>query len=263
MTILHSTLTLLWGIRIFIFFLWREYVSWPALHQKVVELQTRMNIPFVSRFLCWCVYSFFYIAMMSMNWSRLVQVPEQSTTTTTSSSLFSSSSSQWGVLGYTGLILQIIGLALETIADLQKNDYKSKHRHSWCNVGIWKFSTHPNYLGEGLFWFGTYLGHGFDNTYLSALSTIGLLFIMIVLKGSTRSLSKKQLEKYGERTEFNEFQRTHTIWGPKWWSHGREELSSSSSSDVAGAGVNNTTTTTTTTTNIVTDDNSISNVVNK
>jgi steroid 5-alpha reductase family enzyme len=194
-----------------VFFLWREYISWPALHQKVVELQTRMDIPFASRLLCWFVYSFFYVAMMSMNWSRLQQ-----------------ESPRWGILGYTGLVVQIAGLVLESIADLQKNGFKARHRHYWCNVGVWNWSTHPNYLGEGLFWWGTYLSHGFSSLLHSLMATVGLVFLTAVLKGSTRSLSHKQREKYGDRPDFCEFQRTHSIWGPKrwwWWLQGMEELS--------------------------------------
>jgi steroid 5-alpha reductase family enzyme len=170
-----------------------------------------MEIPFASRILCWCVYSFFYVAMIASNWSRLQQpIP------------------RWGVLGYTGLLIQVGGLLLETIADLQKNGFKSRHGYSWCNVGVWKWSTHPNYLGEGLFWSGTYLAHGFSSLLLSLLATVGLVFLMVILQGSTRSLTHKQREKYGDQPEFCEFQRSHSIWGPKrwwWWLHGMEELS--------------------------------------
>lgn len=206
-------MTLAWSARTLSFFVWREYFSWPALHEKVVEIQTRMSIPFASRLLCWVVYSFFYMAMMTMNWSRLRQ----------------GAAARWGALGFAGLMMQILGLGLESIADLQKNGFKSRHRHAWCNAGVWKWSTHPNYLGEGLFWWGTFLGHGFNSIPHSVLATIGLGFIMFVLKGSTRSLAIKHLEKYGDQPEFFEFQRTHSIWGPKqwwWWLHGMEELSS-------------------------------------
>mmetsp|Transcript_77933 Transcript_77933/g.152998 ORF Transcript_77933/g.152998 Transcript_77933/m.152998 type:complete len:227 (-) Transcript_77933:49-729(-) len=194
------------------FFVWREYISWPALHEKVVEIQRRMTIPFASKLLCWLVYSFFYFAMMSMSWSRLQQ----------------GVGAKWGIVGRLGLLMQVVGLGLETIADLQKNGFKSGNRHAWCNVGVWKWSTHPNYLGEGLFWWGTYLGHGFYSLPRTILATTGLGFIMSVLKGSTRSLSTKHLEKYGDQPEYFEFQRTHSIWGPKhwwWWLHGMEHLS--------------------------------------
>ena len=114
------------------------------------------------------------------------------------------------------------GLLLETAADFQKNSFKTRNKLSWCNIGVWKYSTHPNYLGEGLFWWGTYLAHGFDNPIPSVLATVGLLTILYVLKGSAKSLSSKQKEKYGQDIDFYQFQRTHNAFGPKQiWSRRR------------------------------------------
>eukprot|EP00536_Pseudo-nitzschia_multiseries_P003371 jgi/Psemu1/236632/estExt_Genewise1.C_520013 len=205
-TIFHTSITILWGIRLFCFLAIREYFTWPLLHQKVVEVQAKMNIPFASKILCWFVYSLFYVTLVASCWSRLLQSS-------------SSSPSNWGLLGFLGLSLQVVGLSLETIADLQKNSFKSRHRHSWCNVGVWKHSTHPNYLGEGMFWWGTYLAHGFHSPLPSALATMGLVLILYVLKGSAKSLSSKQKEKYGQELDFYQFQRTHNVFGPKhMWS---------------------------------------------
>jgi len=208
-TILHSSITILWGVRLFSFLAIREYVTWPALHHKVVEVQSKMNIPFASKILCWFVYSFFYLSLMASCWSRLVQSK--------------SSSNGWGLVGFAGLSIQLIGLILETVADLQKNAFKSNHRHSWCNVGVWKLSTHPNYLGEGIFWAGSYLAHGFHSPVHSILATIGLALILFLLKGSAKSLSSKQKEKYGQEICFHQFQRTHNVFGPKhiWKQHQR------------------------------------------
>lgn len=225
---MHSYLTVAWGVRLLAFLIWREYFTWPELHSQVVELQKTMDIPFASRLLCWFVYSFFYVCIMTSNWSRL-RYP-----------------GKWGIVGYTGLLIQMTGLVLETIADLQKNGFKSMRRNSWCNVGLWKWSTHPNYLGEGLFWWGTYLGHGFHSPVYTVLATVGLAFVVTVLKGSTRSLSRKRLEKYSDQPGFYEFQRTHSIWGPKrwwWWLHGMEELISETSSEQLPVNYNSTNTT--------------------
>jgi len=200
-TILHTLITICWGIRLFSFLTIREYSTWPSLHQKVVEVQAKMKIPFASKILCWFLYSFFYLTLVASCWSRLLQS--------------SSSKGSWGILGYTGLSLQFVGLSLETIADLQKNSFKTRNRLSWCNVGVWKYSTHPNYLGEGMFWWGTYLAHGFHQAGPSVLATVGLVTILYVLKGAAKSLSSKQKEKYGLDMDFYQFQRTHNVFGPK------------------------------------------------
>jgi steroid 5-alpha reductase family enzyme len=221
LTMWHSTVTILWGLRLFTFLTYREYISWPALHQKVVEVQAKMNIPFASKVLCWLVYSFFYVALMASCWSRHRQsaiVASVATPETLSSAV--AATYCWGVVGYVGLFLQSMGFILESIADTQKTKFKSRNHFTWCNVGLWRISTHPNYFGEGLFWLGTYLSHGFHAIFPSVLATIGLAFIMVVLKGSARSLASKQKEKYGQDPDFCDFQRSHNVFGPKqWWAN--------------------------------------------
>ncbi len=126
----------------------------------------------------------------------------------------------WGIVGKMGITLQSIGLLLESVADYQKATFKSSHpshRHQWCNVGLWNFSTHPNYLGEILFWIGTYLGgvSCCHNTVMQfTLCTTGLVFILMVMKGAIDSLSSKHRMKWGHDDKWLEFKRTHSILGP-------------------------------------------------
>ena len=156
-----------------------------------------------------------------------------SSTTIISSPSSSSSSSlgksiqHWGIVGKTGIVLQSIGLLIETIADAQKAKFKGKdgNRYLWCNVGLWNFSTHPNYLGEVMFWVGTYLG-GISccNAIMQyTICTVGLIFILMVMKGAIDSLSSKHRRKWGRDHEWLEFKRTHSIMGPIRISMGNKE----------------------------------------
>mmetsp|Transcript_25818 Transcript_25818/g.61156 ORF Transcript_25818/g.61156 Transcript_25818/m.61156 type:complete len:537 (-) Transcript_25818:159-1769(-) len=228
LTVVHSVLTILWGVRLATFLLLREYVMWPELHRKIVELQSRMSIPFVSKLLCWFVYSFFYVSLVSSCWSRLIQAAAvaaaSSTVSLESPPLPVHWNSQWGPIGYVGIFLQVIGLSLETIADWQKTSFKKGSRHSWCNVGVWSWSTHPHYLGDGMFWVGTYLSHGFYSLSTSALATVGLGFVLTVLKSAARSLATKQKEKYGKKIDFCDFQRSHNVFGPKGSLRRKEDM---------------------------------------
>ncbi len=124
----------------------------------------------------------------------------------------------WGIVGKTGIVFQSIGLLLETVADIQKAKFKRKdgNRHLWCNVGLWSFSTYPNYLGEVTFWVGTYLG-GISccKTIMQCcLCSFGLVFILMVMKGAIDSLSSQHMRKWGRDDGWLEFRRTHSILGP-------------------------------------------------
>ena len=49
-----------------------------------------------------------------------------------------------------GWIMWSVGISIEATADQQKLSFKNspENRGKWCNIGIWKYSRHPNYFGE-------------------------------------------------------------------------------------------------------------------
>jgi len=55
-----------------------------------------------------------------------------------------------------GLVVAVFGLLYESVADFSLYKFK-KYNKGLCNTGLWKFSRHPNYFGEILFWWGLYL----------------------------------------------------------------------------------------------------------
>jgi steroid 5-alpha reductase family enzyme len=53
-----------------------------------------------------------------------------------------------------GLAVCVFGYVFESVADLQKLRFITRNRGGVCNVGLWRFSRHPNYFGEWLVWTG-------------------------------------------------------------------------------------------------------------
>ena len=49
-----------------------------------------------------------------------------------------------------GWIMWSVGIVVEATADQQKLVFKNsaENRGKWCNIGLWKYSRHPNYFGE-------------------------------------------------------------------------------------------------------------------
>jgi steroid 5-alpha reductase family enzyme len=126
--------------------------------------------------------------------------------------------SKWGNAGKTGICMQGGGLLLETVADLQKGQFKriSGNRNRFCNVGVWNFFSHPNYLGEMVFWVGTFLGGVACNNTMSdwSISIAGLLFILTVMKGACDSLDSKHIKNYGHDEEYLGFRKKRCFVGP-------------------------------------------------
>jgi len=61
-----------------------------------------------------------------------------------------------GTVRSAGLLISIIGIVGESIADAQLRRFKRDpdHKGQVCDVGLWSWSRHPNYFFEWCYWVG-------------------------------------------------------------------------------------------------------------
>jgi steroid 5-alpha reductase family enzyme len=63
-----------------------------------------------------------------------------------------------GIMEWVAAGVTFLGVLIETVADLQIIRYrKDKNKCDFQKSGLWKYSRHPNYFGEVLFWVGLFL----------------------------------------------------------------------------------------------------------
>lgn len=89
-------------------------------------------------------------------------------------------------LSIVGTLIALIGLTLEAAADWQMAYFQSlKPRPSkFCRLGLWKYSRHPNYFGEMLFWFGVAIAViSVPNYYYAFIGPITLTFLLLKVSG--------------------------------------------------------------------------------
>ena len=79
---------------------------------------------------------------------------------------------------YVAFILIIIAVVIQYISDDQMRKFRKDESNlgKTMKYGLWKYSRHPNYLGEVSFWFGIYIF-----ALASGLTTIWLLACPIVM----------------------------------------------------------------------------------
>lgn len=82
-----------------------------------------------------------------------------------------------------GWILWSIGLSVEAAADQQKLSFKNNpaNRGKWCDVGLWKYSRHPNYFGEILLWWGIFVSSAPVLEGAEWLVILGPIFLTLLL----------------------------------------------------------------------------------
>ncbi len=95
------------------------------------------------------------------------------------SALFSIREARFAPLSVVGIAVMLAAVLLELVADRAIHRFLREHgqAHRTCDCSVWKYSRHPNYLGEMSFWTGLYL-------YFAALCPekwyLGLGFLLIV-----------------------------------------------------------------------------------
>eukprot|EP00611_Tribonema_gayanum_P018773 TRINITY_DN3198_c0_g2_i1.p1 TRINITY_DN3198_c0_g2~~TRINITY_DN3198_c0_g2_i1.p1 ORF type:complete len:324 (-),score=86.39 TRINITY_DN3198_c0_g2_i1:432-1403(-) len=116
-----------------------------------------------------------------------------------------------------GVIMYVVGLAIETASDQQKFNFKNDdaNRGKWCDVGLWKYSRHPNYFGEILLWWGlfTISSSVFDAAgdngegkwgYATILGPLFVTGILLFVSGIPL-LEEKADKKNGARQDYREY----------------------------------------------------------
>ena len=111
-------------------------------------------------------------------------------------------------LVYVGFIIIIIAVVIQYISDDQMRKFRKDEINfgKTMKYGLWKYSRHPNYLGEVSFWFGIYvfaLASGLTTIWLLACPIVMLaLFVFISCPMmDNRSLKKRpDYKEYMEKT---------------------------------------------------------------
>ena len=99
--------------------------------------------------------------------------------------LISNNSSQtFSIIEVIGFLVWVIFFFLEHISDLQKQKFlinakKNNLKNQVCNVGLWKYTRHPNYFSEWMIWNGL---------IIASFSSLLVNNSMIVFLGTTTSL---------------------------------------------------------------------------
>ncbi|MFG6296405.1 DUF1295 domain-containing protein [Streptomyces rochei] len=139
--LLATTATILWGLRLAAHIARRsrghgEDPRYTALLDKGPGNRTLYALRAV------------YLGQASLVW--LVSLPVQAA---------SYSSAPLDLLAFCGIAVWALGLAFEAVGDHQLARFKANpaNRGRIMDKGLWAWTRHPNYFGDGLVWWGLYL----------------------------------------------------------------------------------------------------------
>ena len=107
----------------------------------------------------------------------------------------------WGWIGFT---ISILSVLLQGISDIQMHAYRKNRTTPFIQTGLWKYSRHPNYLGEIGMWWGIAIftlcaGLPFYFSFGALANTLLFLCVSIPLADGRQS-KKDGFEEYKKHT---------------------------------------------------------------
>ena len=110
---------------------------------------------------------------------------------------------------FVGLIVFILGLSIEIIADYQKTVFRRniENKDKFITTGLWSLSRHPNYFGEILLWTGVAVMSISSLQGLQFITLISPIFVYILLVyiSGVRILEDQAKKKWGHLDSFKEY----------------------------------------------------------
>jgi steroid 5-alpha reductase family enzyme len=115
-----------------------------------------------------------------------------------------------------GIAVWLCGFVIETVADYQKYSFMQKSK-GFIRTGLWKYSRHPNYLGEILVWVGVYL-YTFPGLsglqHIAIASPLFITFLLVFVSGIP-ILERNADRKFGKSREYQEYKTKTGVLLPK------------------------------------------------
>ncbi|MBF0238616.1 MAG: DUF1295 domain-containing protein [SAR324 cluster bacterium] len=127
-----------------------------------------------------------------------------------------------------GLFLWGLGYVVESVADGQKMLFIAKNtdnRQGVCNIGLWRYSRHPNYFGEWLVWSGLVVAAVPSWLALQSIETslvwitlgLGTLCASVMMYTTLVYLTGAVPAEYyslQKRPQYSEYQKTTNMFFP-------------------------------------------------
>lgn len=103
------------------------------------------------------------------------------------------------------LCLSLGAAVMQGVADIEMHQYRKHREGAFIRVGLWKYSRHPNYLGEILMWWGVALSvicAAPSAYYLAAgaLANTVLFFAVSIPMADGRQSRKEGFAEYKKQT---------------------------------------------------------------
>ena len=197
-TILCAALFIIYGCRLGGYLAIREFGSSSYKKNMKGEIKDGKTVPFGVKIAIWVTCAALYVLQVLPVFYRL------------------HNGSGTNVWTYVGAVIMVLGITLESAADIQKNNAKKKNPRRFVDTGLYRIVRCPNYLGEMIFWTGVLVSGigGMCHWGQWVMALIGYVGIIFVMFSGARRLEIRQNKNYGNDPEYQKYVKTVPILLP-------------------------------------------------
>ena len=196
-TLICCLLFIVYGCRLGGYLAIREIKSTSYNKNMTGEIKDGKTVPFGVKIAIWVTCAALYVTQVSGVFYRLVN---------------DAGSNVWT---YVGAAVMVLGVVLESAADVQKNNAKKINPKRFVDTGLYRIVRCPNYLGEMIFWTGVLIsGIGAVTGWQWVIVAIGYIGIIFVMFSGARRLEIRQNKNYGNDPEYQKYVKTVPILLP-------------------------------------------------
>jgi steroid 5-alpha reductase family enzyme len=120
-----------------------------------------------------------------------------------------------------GAIVWLVGWIYEVIADQQKTAFNKDPQNAgqFINVGVWKQSRHPNYVGELVLWTGITIiaAPVYQGSQWLALITPVFVYWLLNKVSGVNLLEERADKKWGHDPAYQAYKKDTPIFFPKFF----------------------------------------------
>ena len=196
-TIITCTLFVLYGLRLGGYLAIREFGGSAYKKNMKGEIKDGKTVPFGVKVAIWTTCAVLYVTQISGVFYRLLNAAQDN------------------IFVFIGAAVMLMGVSLETAADIQKNNAKKVNPRRFVDTGLYRIVRCPNYLGEMIFWTGVLIsGIGAVSGWQWLVVVIGYIGIIFVMFSGARRLEIRQNKNYGADPEYQKYVKTVPILLP-------------------------------------------------
>ena len=101
-----------------------------------------------------------------------------------------------GCLGWIGVAVWAVGVFFEAVGDAQMERWRADpaHKGKVIDVGLWRYTRHPNYFGDACVWWGIFLVAA--ERWPGVVTVLApILMTLLLTKGSGARILEKHMSK--------------------------------------------------------------------